>query len=48
MLARNCKKILHQFKIKYLQINSNSNWIRVNLDNGKITTKDAEIFYMIN
>lgn len=34
--------------IKYLQINSNSNWIRVNLDNGKITTKDAEIFYMIN
>lgn len=33
---------------KYFELNTNAHWIKVNLDNGKITTKNAEIFYMIN
>lgn len=33
---------------KYFELNTDAHWIKVNLDNGKITTKNAEIFYMIN
>lgn len=34
--------------IEYFKANKNSNWIRIDLDTGRIKTKYAEIFYMIN
>lgn len=34
--------------VEYFELNPKAHWIRVNLDTGKITTKNAEIFYVMN
>ena len=39
--------ILNKCK-KYFEENSKSHWIKINLDTGRITTKNAEIFYKIS